>query len=114
MRVLSQRHFTPWSAEDDAEMERLVLMKWTAPQIAPSFPNRTMGAIECRFKKFRKRHGLHQIRGIDRPVWLKQTDAQIFESDVNYEIRRREEAERGCRMLKAAMDRYYANHKRAA
>jgi len=95
-------------------MERLVLLKWTAPQIAPSFPHRTMGAIECRFKKFRKLHGLHQVRGVDRPVWLKQSDAEIFESVVHYEARRRAEAERGCRMLKAAMDRYYANHPRQA
>ena len=98
---------TPWSEADDAQIERFILMGGTAPEIAELFPGRTMRAIEERCKLWRKVHDMQ--RGQPR---RKSVGPVSLPPDVSYDVARRIEAERGCRLLKQAMDRYYANRPR--
>jgi len=114
--MIPAQHAQKWSDDDILEMARLVLLGHTAKEVAPHFPDRGEYAVEACFKRTRKAYGLQQVRGIrtDGIVRAKLDDELIAESDANYTIARRIDAERGCRLLKQAMDRYYINRPQAA
>ena len=93
------QHATLWSAEDNAYLESLVLAGLQAREVWEKFPGRSLRAIQARYKTVRKAHGLSR---------------DYLPPDSSDIVLRRIEAERGCRMLKEATDRYYANRLKLA
>lgn len=111
-------HAKPWSAEDDELVLAMIQSGKRAREIAQSFPERSACSVEARYARIRKVHGLAQIRGKGEPVpggYRYRMDVELLASQAAaYEKARRIEAERGCRKLKEAMDRYYANRLKQA
>lgn len=112
------QHAQPWSPEDDAIVLAMIQEGLRATQIAPSFPDRSQCSVEARYAKIRKDNGLQQIRGQGEGApggYRRRMDGDLLSAQAAaYEKRRRLEGERGCRLLKEAMDRYYANHTQQA
>jgi len=113
MNVAPMLQAQPWSPEDDAELLRLIHTGMRAMQIAPYFPGRSLCSVESRFSKLRRKHGLipepRTDDGVPGGYRNRMSVARLAAEAAAYERNRRIDAERGCRLLKEAMDRYYAN-----
>jgi len=107
-----------WSPEDDAEVLRLINEGKRCAQIAPHFPGRSYSSVESRYAVIRKRRNI--VREVDEGEGTpggyrrRMNELRLAAEAAAYERTRRADAERGCRLLKEAMDRYYANRLKQA
>jgi len=103
-----------WTPEEMAKMHQFIADGLTQTEASTKFPGRTIAAAERKYRKVRLSMGIIPTPAAPRMLYCKQTDAEVEASDTAYSRWRLRDAKRGCRLLKEAMDQYYANHQQAA